>query len=107
MFLALTPVTVFALTADEPLSIRSGSAFIAGATAYDVWQVLRDRGQWTETSWIRPYVVITGGQALLQLVNIALGSVGVLILGLVLRLEHPAHLFLNVVTSFRPTSMRE
>lgn len=107
MFLALAPVTLFALTADEPLSVRAGSTFIAGATAYEIRQVLRERGQWTDTGWIRPFVLITGGQALLQVVNVGLASVGLLILGLVLRLEHPAHLFLNVVISFRPSSMRD
>ena len=103
MFLGLAPVTMFALTADEPLSVRVGSAFIAGATVYDIRQVLRDRGQWTDTGWITPYVVITGAQALIQVVNLGLASVGLLVLGLVLRLEHPAHLFLNVITSFRPS----
>jgi hypothetical protein len=107
MFLALVPVTVFALTGDEPLAIRLASAAIAGATLFEIRRVLGEREQWSDTAWIRPYVTITGAYGLLQLVNVALAHVGVLILGLVLSLEHPAHLFVNVVSSFRPASTRE
>jgi len=49
-------------------------------------------------------IIITGSQALLQIVNLVFASPGLLLLGLVLRLAHPAHLFLNVVASFRPPS---
>lgn len=106
MFLALAPVTAFVLISDEPLSVRLGSALVAGATLYDIGGVLRERGQWSATGWVRPYVIITGSQALLQIVNLVFASPGLLLLGLVLRLEHPAHLFLNVVASFRPPSTR-
>ncbi len=106
MFLALAPVTAFALFGDEPLSVRLGSALVVGATLYEISGVQRERGEWSEAGWVRAYYIIIGSQALLQIANLVFASPGLLLLGLVLRLQHPANLFLKVVASFRPPSTR-
>lgn len=102
MFLCLTPVIVFTLSGDEPFAIRATSLACVGAALYEIASVIRERAQWTSRSWIPVYLAIASAELALHSYNVVAGSVGVLMIQLAVRIEHPAHLFYRVIASFRP-----
>ncbi len=102
VLIALLPFPVFALTADESTAVRTTAAVLIAAALYDLVGVLRERPQWSETRWVRTFLLIGTAELLLHLMAFAFASAGLLMFSLMFRLEHPMHLFLNVISSFRP-----
>lgn len=99
---ALLPFPAFALTNDEPTALRTTAAALIAAMLYDMVVVIRERGQWTDARWVRTYLVLGTAELLLHILTFAFASVGLLMLSLMGRLEHPMHLFFNVISTFRP-----
>jgi len=99
---ALLPFPAFALTNDEPTALRTTAAALIAAMLYDMVGVFRERDQWGDARWIRPYLVLGAAELLLPILTFVFASVGLLMLSLIVRLEHPMHLFLNVISTFRP-----
>lgn len=102
MFLCLAPVVLYTLSGDEAFAIRATALACVGAALYEIASVVRERAQWSSRGWIPIYVTITTAELILHGYNVAAGSVGVLMIQLVVRIEHPAHLFYRVIASFRP-----
>lgn len=99
---ALLPFPVFALTNDEPAAIRTTAAALIAAGLYDLIGVRRERKQWSDTSWVPVFVILGTAEVLLHVLTFMIGSAGLLMLSLMFRLEHPMHIFFNVIASFRP-----
>jgi hypothetical protein len=102
VLIALLPFPVFALTNDEPMAIRLTALALIALLLYDMVSAWRERGDWSDASWVRPFLVVGSLQLLLHVLTIVVASPGLLMLSLIGRLEHPMHLFYNVISSFRP-----
>jgi hypothetical protein len=102
VLIALLPIPVFALTNDEPIAIRVTAVALVGILLYDLFSALRGRGQWSDTTWVWLYLVIGSLELALHIATFVFASPGLLMLSLIGRLEHPMHLFYNVISSFQP-----
>ena len=102
MFLALAPFPVYAWLGDERLAMRVGSGLIAIVHAVESIETFRGRKEWLSRGWLPRYIALDVAFIVLQLVNVALGSVVLLEIGLLRYLAHPARLFIWVIGSFRP-----
>ena len=69
---------------------------------YDLLSAWRERGQWSDATWVWVFLGVGGLELLLHVATFVLASPGLLMLSLIGRLEHPMHLFYNVISSFRP-----
>ena len=99
---ALLPFPVFALTNDEPTAIRTTAVALIAAALYDLAGAIRERREWSDPSWVRLFLIIGTAELLLHVLTFVVGSAGLLMLSLMFRLEHPMHIFFNVIASFRP-----
>lgn len=102
VLIALVPFPVFALTNDEPTAIRVTALALIALLLYDMVSAWRERGQWSDASWVWVSLGIGSVELLLNVLTIFFASPGLLMLTLIARLEHPMHLFYNVISSFRP-----
>ena len=102
VLIALVPFPVFALTNDEPTAIRVTALALIAVLLYDLVSAMRERGQWTDSSWVSVFLVVGTVELVLHIATFVLASPGLLMLSLIGRLEHPMHLFYNVISSFRP-----
>jgi hypothetical protein len=107
VLIALLPFPVFALTNDEPMAIRVTALALIAVLVYDLTSAWRGRGAWSDTSWVRAYLALGSLELLLHVLTLVLASPGLLMLSLIGRLEHPMHLFYNVISSFRPPIISE
>ena len=102
VLIALLPFPVFALTNDEPIAIRVTAVALIAVLLYDLGSAWRERGEWSDTSWVRVYLALGSVELLLHVLTFVFASPGLLMVSLIGRLEHPMHLLYNVISSFRP-----
>ena len=102
VLIALLPFPVFALMNDEATAIRVTALALIAILLYDMVSAIRERGQWSDTRWVTVFLVMGSIELLLHVLTLVLASPGLLMLSLIGRLEHPMHLFYNVISSFRP-----
>jgi hypothetical protein len=107
VLIALLPFPVFALTNDEPIAIRVTAVALIAVLLYDLASAWRGRREWSEGSWVRAYLALGSLELLLHVLTFVFASPGLLMLSLIGRLEHPMHLFYNVISSFRPPIIAE
>ena len=100
--IALLPFPVFALTNDEPIAIRVTAVALIAILFYDLLSAWRERRQWSDASWVWVFLGVGSLELLLHVATFVFASPGLLMLSLIGRLEHPMHLFYNVISSFRP-----
>jgi hypothetical protein len=99
---AMLPLPIFYATGgDEPLTIRLISAILAGKFLIAIWKTLRE-----ETHWGRRYVVqavvTLAIQAGAQLVNLYVGSLALLMVGVLAWLYFPIQLLFRIIDEFQP-----
>lgn len=96
-FICLALVPIYSFTQDEAMTIRIGSAAAALFSISDMWRVRRpDPAVWDAVSW-RVYMVTSGALAILALLNIFWGSLGLLQMLILALLTSPAGIFTNFV----------
>jgi hypothetical protein len=105
--IALLPFPVFALMNDEATAIRVTALALIAILLYDMVSAVRERGQWRDTSWVTVFLVMGSVELLLHILTFVFATPGLLMLSLIGRLEHPMHLFYNVIASFRPPIISE
>jgi hypothetical protein len=95
--IALLPIPVFTLTSDVDLTVRIASACLVVATLLEFVGVhRRDTEEWP--SGASGYVAAgLALQVIPGLANVLLASLGLLEILLLVRLSHPANIFLRVV----------
>ena len=99
---ALLPFPAFALTNDEAIALRTTAVALIAAAMYDIVGAIRERGQWSDRSWVPIFVTLGTIELSLHVLTFVFASAGLLMISLIIRLEHPMHLFFNVISSFRP-----
>jgi hypothetical protein len=103
MFLALVPIpTYYALSGDEALTFRLSSLYIALAEAWEIKHALEERAAWQARGWVRGYIAVALAGVIFNLLNVALGTLWLLMIALLLRLGHPTSLFVRVLRDFQP-----
>ncbi|OLC57690.1 MAG: hypothetical protein AUH85_02665 [Chloroflexi bacterium 13_1_40CM_4_68_4] len=103
MFLALAPLPLYyAVAGDEMLAIRLSSLLVVIAEVWEVRGAVGERHEWQSRDWVRRYIVVGASQVAFSLLNVAIGSVWLLMIGLLIRLSHPAQLFVRVLRDFQP-----
>lgn len=106
-FVGLVPFPIYAWLGNQSLTIRALSVLLAAIHVAESIETLRERGQWQTRGWVVPYVASDVALIVLQLANVAIGSLALVMIGLLVRLWHPTDLFLRVIGSFHPPITRE
>ena len=107
VLVALLPFPVFALTNNESMAMRATAVALLAACLYDLASVIRERHEWSDTRWVRTFFALGTLELLLHSLTLASASPGLLMVSLMFRLEHPMHLFLRAISSFRPAITSE
>jgi len=103
---ALLPVPVYrAVGGDEPLAIRIMSALLVLLFANVIRLSIGERREWP--GYLKNVILTVGFQLLVQLANVFLGSLPLLMLGLLGWLSFPIQLFMRVIQDFRPPTREE
>jgi hypothetical protein len=100
--LALAPISVFAIVADESLTVRFVSVLLAGLVLLDLAFISPEwRLSWPDDRGLQVSWAINGGVAAVALVNFLWASVGVYELVLGFLLFWPASIFMRVPRDLR------
>jgi len=100
VFVALLPVPIFRAFGDERLTISIMSAVIALIFANGIFRAFRDDREWP--GFARQAALILAPQIAVMLLNVFLGSIALLMLGLLAVLLYPVQLFVRVIRDFQP-----
>jgi hypothetical protein len=100
VFVALLPVPIFRAVGDERLTISIMSAVVALIFTNGVIRAFREDSEWP--GYARQAAIILGPQVALMLFNVFLGSIALLMFGLLSVLLYPVQLFIRVIRDFQP-----
>jgi len=103
VFVALLPVPIFRAVGDERLTISIMSAVVALIFANGLVRAFRDDREWP--GYAKAAALIVAPQIALMLVNVFLGSIALLMFGLLSVLSFPVQLFIRVIRDFQPPTM--
>ena len=100
VFVALLPVPIFRAVGDERLTISIMSAVVALIFTNGVIRAFREDPEWP--GYARQAAIILVPQVALMLFNVFLGSIALLMFGLLSVLLYPVQLFIRVIRDFQP-----
>ena len=103
VFVALLPVPIFRAVGDERLTISIMSAVVALIFTNGVIRAFREDPEWP--GYARQAAIILVPQVALMLFNVFLGSIALLMFGLLSVLLYPVQLFIRVIRDFQPPTM--
>jgi hypothetical protein len=100
VFVALLPTVIFRAVGDERLTISIMSAVVVLVFASGVVRGFRENREWPGLA--KEAALALAPQIALMTVNVFLGLIPILMLGLLLMLAYPVALFLRVIRDFQP-----
>ena len=100
VFVALLPVPIFRAVGDERLTISIMSAVVALIFANGVARAFREGREWP--GYARQAALVLAPQIALMVLNVFLGSIALLMFGLLAVLLYPVQLFIRVIRDFQP-----
>jgi hypothetical protein len=100
VFVALLPTPIFRAVGDERLTISIMSAVVALIFTNGVIRGFHEDREWP--GYARQAAVILVPQVALMLFNVFLGSIALLMFGLLSVLLYPVQLFIRVIRDFQP-----
>jgi len=100
VFVALLPIPIFRAVGDERLTISIMSAVVVLIFLSGVVRAFREDREWP--GFARKAAPALAPQIALMLVNVFLGAIPILMIGLLLMLGYPVLLFLRVIREFQP-----
>ena len=100
VFVALLPVPIFRAVGDERLTISIMSGVVAVIFANGIVRAFREDREWP--GYARQAALILAPQIAVMLLNVFVGSIALLMFGLLSVLLYPVQLFIRVIRDFQP-----